>query len=60
MGDDVARRIEERLNKPHGWMDAIHTDLPEGLKSVLEASKGLSDNDLEKLLEFALYLRSKN
>lgn len=24
MGDDVARRIEEKLSLPHGWMDASH------------------------------------
>jgi hypothetical protein len=24
MGDDLARRIEAKLGKPHGWMDALH------------------------------------
>ena len=24
MGDDVARRIEQRLRLPHGWMDHPH------------------------------------
>lgn len=24
MGDDVARRFEDRLQKPHGWMDTLH------------------------------------
>ena len=26
MGDDVARRIEKAINKPHGWMDQLHND----------------------------------
>jgi hypothetical protein len=25
MGDDVARRIERKLEKPKGWMDVLHT-----------------------------------
>jgi hypothetical protein len=26
IGDDIARRIEERLRLPHGWMDQPHPD----------------------------------
>lgn len=29
MGDDVARRIEDRLGKPHGWMDSVQSDKAE-------------------------------
>lgn len=60
MGDDVARRIEGRLRKPHGWMDSVHTELPERLKRVLDAASGLSDSHLDQLQAFAEYLRSKN
>jgi len=30
MGDDIARRIEERLHLPHGWMDHEHADHIDG------------------------------
>ncbi|MFQ5509521.1 MAG: S24 family peptidase [Leptospirillia bacterium] len=28
MGDDVARRLESGMGKPHGWMDVIGDDIP--------------------------------
>ena len=27
MGDDVARRLEQKMSKPHAWMDADHSAL---------------------------------
>ncbi len=40
MGDDVARRIEDKLRKPRGWMDAVQRDKTEQSTAHYNVSAG--------------------
>jgi hypothetical protein len=42
MGDDLARRMEEKLGKPRGWMDVLHAEETAGGAQLLEAYRKAS------------------
>lgn len=40
VGDDTARKLEDGMGKPHGWMDVSHDcELPHGTQRILDATK---------------------
>lgn len=54
LGDDLARRAEDVYGLPPGVMD-----LPsEAAQKLITAADGMEDSDLEKVLEFMLFMKS--
>lgn len=57
MGKVVARRIETRLKLPEGWMDQIHTDLPENALLLATAARDFNQAQLDAVMAFIQYIK---
>lgn len=54
VGDDLAKRVEEAYNLPRGAVD-----LPsEGAARIVQASHGLTDGEIEEVLDFIRFKKS--
>lgn len=64
MGDEVARRFEEKLGKPRGWMDVDHSSPgtalgdDKNLMQLIDLYGQLSDDGKAKLLSEANWLHN--
>lgn len=51
LGDKLARRIEDKLNKPHGWMDAPHEEVPASWAALIRTLESLEESKRPIVIE---------
>lgn len=60
VGDDLSRKVEEKLNLPRGWMDVIHEERAEGVERKAEPSNVGPGPDLRGKVPLISWVQAGN